>query len=216
MFQPYTALRYGVKCEQRLIFIRSSLLVKTNRATKNRNIKFGFIWKLSNDIIDGEIWKEFVYEGIKLKASSVGRVELPSGYVTYGYKEPAGYLGVNTGGFKMKVHRLVCIAFRPRNDADKYVVNHIDNVKHNNKLENLEWVTVKENNIHAQDFRIEHPTKTGKPVRQFDINGKFIADHESITKASLKTGICAPSISCCCAGKYTNAGGFLWEYITIQ
>lgn len=48
------------------------------------------------------------------------------------------------------VHRLLAIAFIP-NPLDKKEVNHIDGDKCNNKLSNLEWVTHKENYIHARD-----------------------------------------------------------------
>ena len=48
-----------------------------------------------------------------------------------------------------RVHRLVMMAFNPVENMDELEVNHIDGNKKNNKLENLEWCTASENQIHA-------------------------------------------------------------------
>lgn len=48
-----------------------------------------------------------------------------------------------------RAHRLVMMAFNPVENMDELEVNHIDGNKKNNKLENLEWCTASENQIHA-------------------------------------------------------------------
>ena len=50
------------------------------------------------------------------------------------------------------VHRLVAEVFLPEPKVDEVVVNHKNKIRHDNRVENLEWVTVRENNFHAMAF----------------------------------------------------------------
>ena len=52
---------------------------------------------------------------------------------------------------KFFVHRLIMLAFSPKENPDLFQVNHIDGDKSNNSIENLEWVTPQENTDHAFD-----------------------------------------------------------------
>jgi len=102
-----------------------------------------------------EIWKDVVgYEG-KYKVSNLGRIKsilktkeiiLKCSTNEKGYR--CTHLTINGHGKKKKVHRLVCIAFL-ENPNDYKQVNHIDGDKFNNRVENLEWCTAKQNVQHA-------------------------------------------------------------------
>lgn len=105
--------------------------------------------------IEIEIWKDVPgYEGL-YQCSNFGRVKsfiYKKERILKSAKNNKGYLNViltkNKTHKQFKCHRLVLMSFIGV-DIYKKEVNHINNIKHDNRLENLEWVTPKENVIHS-------------------------------------------------------------------
>lgn len=111
-----------------------------------------------------------------------------------------------------KVHRLVAMAFLPNDNHYKYI-NHKDENKGNNCVENLEWCTAKYNINYGTGIQ-RRVAKQMKAVVQFDKQGNKIARYNSIGEASKITGICGSGIGQCCSGnkKYSVVGGYLWRF----
>ena len=112
-----------------------------------------------------EIWKDIKgYEG-HYRVSNLSRVSstrrgsekiLKAGINGHGYYTVVLCLEKNRES--RTIHRLVAEAFIP-NPENKPQVNHIDSDRKNSVIENLEWVTAKENNRHAVKFGFWKPFK---------------------------------------------------------
>lgn len=109
------------------------------------------------------------------------------------------------------VHILVATAFLPNPD-NLPTVNHKDGNKHNNCVDNLEWASYRDNNLHALNHGLRSPR--GNPVAQYNDQGEIVAIYRSSCEAARKTGIGLGMISHCINGRATRAGGFAWRKLS--
>lgn len=167
-----------------------------------------------------EIWKDIKgYEGL-YQISNMGQVKSLNYRHTGREKilKPSnqkGYLFVSLckNGHKKNylAHRLEYEAFYGEIPKGMQV-NHINEIKTDNRLENLNLMTPKENsNWGTRNKRVVE--KMSKPVLQIDkTKNEIIAEFPSIIEVERDLGINSSHISKCCLGKRNTAGGFKWKY----
>lgn len=185
-----------------------------------------------------EIWKDIKDYEDCYEVSNMGRVRRKPGYVKSGIKHNEkrfvkgrilkqnlkrnGYLTVDLSKnyiVKTKsVHRLVAMAFIENDNPEKTYVNHKNCNKQDNRVENLEWCTAKENSEHANKNNLYAPPNRKKiKCKQLNltfessyaaaeyINNKYFGNSKQIASMSSK-------IRACANGQQKIAYGFNWKY----
>ena len=83
----------------------------------------------------------------------------------------------------------------------------MDENKLNNCVNNLEWVTAKENsNYGSRNERIS------RKILQYSKSGEFIREWQGVREVERVLDINNSNIIQCCKGRYKSAGGFIWRY----
>lgn len=172
-----------------------------------------------------EVWKDVVgYEG-RYQVSNLGRVKSLPRYKTngcmrkllldkYGYRVVR--LTINKVGKTIKVHRLVAEAFLP-NEFQLRDVNHKNEIKTDNRVENLEWCDRSYNTNYGTANSRRRKSSTNclsmsKPVIQMRLDGSTVQKYPSLNEVSRRTGYSIASVSMCCNGKREHAYGYKWRY----
>lgn len=184
-----------------------------------------------------EVWKDIEgYEG-KYQVSNTGQVRslnyrrsgesklLKQDTTNNGYKRV--YLSKNGENKRYLIHRLVAMTFIPNPD-NLPIVNHKDEDKTNNNVNNLEWCTHEYNmNYGTRNERVgkkKREQMTGKkgkdtpgakPIIMHDKEGNFIRRFECIVDANEYFGkdrSCS-NITMCLKGKNKTAYGYIFTYV---
>lgn len=111
---------------------------------------------------------------------------------------------------RFKIHRLVALCFI-QNPDNLPCINHKDENRQNNRVDNLEWCTYQYNNTYGS--RIEKVNeKKYIPVIQLTKDGDFVARYKSIRDAAYANGLENGNICAACIGKRDFAGEYRWRY----
>jgi len=150
----------------------------------------------------------------KYEVSNLGRVRnMKTGKILKPQPDKNGYLKHHLSEHNKQkhlfLHRIIATTFID-NPEGKPCVNHIDENKLNNDLSNLEWCTVRENNIHGTRTK-RAAEKLSQKVIQLDLNDNVLNEFESMKQAERETGVFASHIGASCNGKRKSAGGYKWR-----
>lgn len=186
------------------------------------NTAYHYKWKFTNnDTLENEEWREInvnkllneeIISDKKYCVSNLGRFKNSSGRITdiENYKViEDGYIRVYIYNKTFALHRLVALTFLD-NPENKETVNHIDGNKLNNKIENLEFATNKEQQIHKHAIGLGN--NFTRKVKQYDLNWNFIKEYDSIVLAAKEMNVSKGTIRGVLIKYRKTSAGYIWRY----
>lgn len=161
-----------------------------------------------------EEWMQSAWNADKYEVSSNGRVKnKKTGRILRPRKTRKGYLqiGLRKDGKKkcFRVHRLVWESFNGP-IPEGMQINHINEDKTDNRIENLSLMTCKDNNNWGTRNK-----RISKPVEQYTLSGIYLRTWPSIINVERELGqlgFRCGSICSCCKGKQKTHKGYIWKY----
>lgn len=196
------------------------------------NLFLCVIWeKTMGGLVMEEVWKDVKgYEGLYM-VSSFGRVKSLDRIDSMGRKRFGRFLKCTPSKFGyprvslvkdgrpqyISVHRLVAINFIP-NPSHKPEVNHIDANKNNNCVNNLEWVTPKENSNHAIKLNLNKSTVglRGSMNKQAKLNEDKVIEIKKRIEQGEQNKDIAASLEICKATVSDIKRGRRWSHVQIS
>lgn len=147
----------------------------------------------------------------KYLVSNLGRFKNSVGIIMDNYKvNENGYIRVFINNKTNYLHRLIAETFIS-NSFNKNQVNHIDGNKLNNNINNLEWMTNQENQIHK--FKTGLGNNFTRAIIQLDLELNEIQRFHSIVEAAITLNIGKSNINGVLNNNRKTAGGFIFKYL---
>lgn len=162
-----------------------------------------------------EIWKKTELHGRMIEFSNFGNYRFVDGkrhkekrLNSYGYYTiPIWH---NNKLYNISIHRQVALLFVDNPNPNTFdCINHKDEVKTNNRADNLEWCDRAYNNNYGT-HNIRSSQSHSKPIVQYTLDGVFVREWDSATTASRELGYAQSAINWCCLRKpkYNSYHGF--------
>jgi hypothetical protein len=180
-----------------------SLVLNGKHTIKNIYIEYAVDKKTIHDKEDFEPIKDFpdylVHRDSRIYSTKMNQF--------ISFQVSNGYHTVLFGTTRILVQQLMAKQFLP-NPENRIQVNHKDGNKFNNHIDNLEWATNGENQIHAYETGL----KTTTAVKQYLLDGTFVREYNSIIEINKIFGLKNSTISQCCRKITKQSYGFIWRY----
>lgn len=163
-----------------------------------------------------EVWKNIKnYEGY-YQVSNYGNIKnVRTGRILKHFIQGCNYyyviLSINNKQKHKYIHRLVAEAFIPNPNNYKYI-NHKDENKLNNNIENLEWCTQKYNCNYGNGIEKGHINQR-KKINQYDLQGNFIKQWDSALQIRKHLNISDTHVGDCCKGITKSFKNYIWKYV---